>query len=71
MSQFLSISRTTHLQAVMNILRYLKKPLGGGLLYSDHGHTRVAGFSEATGQGAILIRDRPHDIVFFGGNLVS
>ena len=43
-SQFLSATRTTHLQAVMRILRYLKKAPGGGFLYSDYGYPRVAGF---------------------------
>jgi len=42
-SQFLSTPRSTHLQVVMRILRYLKKALGRGLLYSDHRHTRVVG----------------------------
>jgi len=40
--QFLSTPRTTHLEPVMRILRYLKKILKRALLYSDHGHTRVA-----------------------------
>ena len=34
-SQFLSALRTTHLEAVVRILRYLKKILGRGLLYSN------------------------------------
>ena len=47
MSQFLPVPRTTHWQAVMRILRYLKKARGKGLLYSVHGHTRVTYFSYA------------------------
>ena len=43
--QFLSALMTNHLEAVMGILGYLKKALGRGLFYSDHGHIRIAGFS--------------------------
>jgi len=44
-NQFLSAPRTIHLEAVIKILGYLKKAPGRGLLYSDHGHIRVACFS--------------------------
>ena len=43
----LSSSRTTHLDAVVRILRYLKKALDKRLLYSNCGHIRVASFSDA------------------------
>jgi len=46
-SQFLLALRTTHLEEIMRILRYMKKALGRGLLYSDHGYTRVVSFSDA------------------------
>ena len=36
-SQFLSAPRTTHLEVVMRILRYLRKSLRRWLLYSDQG----------------------------------
>ena len=49
-SQFLSALRTTHLEVVMKILWYLKKASWRRLLYSDHRHSRVAGFSMQTGQ---------------------
>jgi len=45
-SQFLSAPRTTHLQVVMKIFRYLKKALGRELLYSNYRHTPIAGFSD-------------------------
>jgi len=45
-SQFLSALKNTHLEAIMRVLRYLKKALWRGLLYSDYGHTRVTGFSD-------------------------
>jgi len=47
LSQFLSASRTTHLEAIMRILSYLKKAPEIGLLYSDQEHIRVADFSDA------------------------
>jgi len=46
-SQFLLAPRTTHLEAVMRILRYLKKASRRGFFYSDHGNIRVAGFFDA------------------------
>jgi len=46
-NQFLLAPMTTHLEAVMRILGYLKKALGRWLLYSDLEHTRVASFSDA------------------------
>ncbi|XP_020245333.1 uncharacterized protein LOC109823458 [Asparagus officinalis] len=46
-SQFFSAPRTTHLNAVMRILRYLKNAPGRGILYSDQGHTKIAGFFDA------------------------
>jgi len=72
MSQFLSVPRTTHLEAMMRILRYLKKTLGRGLLYSDHGHTKVADFLDADWTRCPF--DRRLIIgycLFLGGNLVS
>jgi len=61
-SQFLSVSRITHLEAVMMILRYVKKTPGRGLLYSDYGHqsSRLLRW-----RGALLIGGRSHDIVSF------
>ncbi|XP_031275449.1 uncharacterized protein LOC116133918 [Pistacia vera] len=41
-SQFMSSPRTSHWDAVLHILKYLKGALGHGILYSDHGHNKVA-----------------------------
>ncbi|GAV77907.1 LOW QUALITY PROTEIN: hypothetical protein CFOL_v3_21375, partial [Cephalotus follicularis] len=71
-SQFLSSPRSSHWDAVIRILRYLKGSPGRGLLYCDHGHHRVEGFYDADWAGY------PSDImsttsycVYVGGNLVS
>jgi len=61
-SQFLLAPRTNHLEAIMRILRYMKKAPGLGLLYSDHGH--IAGFSDADWTSALLIRGQAQNIVF-------
>jgi len=66
--QFLSATRTTHLEAVIKILRYLNKDPWRGFFYSDHGHTRVAG-SDA--DWACPFDRRLTYCVFLGGNLVS
>jgi len=71
-SHFLSASRTTHLEVVIRILRYLKKDLRIGLFYSDHGHTRVAGFSDTDWAGCLFDRRLTTEYcVFLGENLVS
>ena len=46
-SQFLSPPRATHLEAVMRILRYLKKAPRRRLFYSNCGHIRAACLSDA------------------------
>ncbi|KAJ7963920.1 Retrovirus-related Pol polyprotein from transposon TNT 1-94 [Quillaja saponaria] len=50
-SQFLSQPRTSHWNAVIRILRYLKTAPGKGLLYKNHGHTLVRGH----GRGHTLV----------------
>ncbi|XP_043720809.1 uncharacterized mitochondrial protein AtMg00810-like [Telopea speciosissima] len=71
-SQFMSSPRTSHWDTVIRILRYLKKAPGRGLAYTDHGHTRVEGFSDANWAGSpIDRRSTTSYCTFFGGNLVS
>ncbi|XP_043705185.1 secreted RxLR effector protein 161-like [Telopea speciosissima] len=70
--QFLSVPQTSHWDVVICILRYLKKAPRRGLLYLDHGHGRVEGFSDADWAGSPV--DRRSTIgycTFVGGNLVS
>jgi len=71
-SQFLAVLRTTYWDAKIQILRYLKKASGKGLLYLDCENTKVAGFLDADWTGSPV--DRQSTIgfcVFLGGNLVS
>ncbi|GAV82315.1 hypothetical protein CFOL_v3_25767 [Cephalotus follicularis] len=71
-SQFLSSPRSSHCDAVIRILRYLKGSSGRLLLYCDHGHHWVEGFSDADWAGSHS--DRMSTIgycVFVGDNLVS
>ena len=71
-SQFLSTPRITHLHAVMRILRYLKKAPGRDLLYSNHGHTRIAGFSDADWVKCPFdMRSITEYCVFLRGNIIA
>ncbi|XP_027156159.1 two pore calcium channel protein 1-like [Coffea eugenioides] len=51
-SQFLDIPRTSHWDAVIRILRYLRSAPGKGLLYQNHGHTDIEGYSDADWAGS-------------------
>jgi len=66
-SQFFSAPRTSHRDAVVQILGYLKKASGKGFLYSDCGHTRVDGFSDVDWARSTATTGF---YVFLGGNLV-
>ena len=71
-SQFLESPHTTHLEAVYRILKYLKGAPGRGLLYKDHGHLRVQGFTDADWAGSPSDRRSTTGYcVFVGENLVS
>ncbi|TYK29397.1 Retrovirus-related Pol polyprotein from transposon TNT 1-94 [Cucumis melo var. makuwa] len=71
-SQFMSFPTVDHWAAVEQILCYLKAASGRGILYKDHGHTKVKCFSDADWVGS---REDRRSIsgycVFVGGNLVS
>ncbi|XP_043717556.1 uncharacterized mitochondrial protein AtMg00810-like [Telopea speciosissima] len=70
-SQFLSASRTSHWDVIIRILRYLKKSPGHGLVYGDHGHNKIDGFSDADwAKSPLDLRLTTGYCVFVGGNLV-
>ena len=70
-SQFMSFPTVDHQAAVEQILCYLKAAPGRGILYKDHGHTRVECFSDADQAGTQEDRRSTSGYcVFVGGNLV-
>ena len=82
-SQFMSSPRTTHWQAVLQIVRYLKGAPGQGLMFRNCGHLHIAGYSDPESLDVTGFCDAdwagcPVDrrsiygyCVFLGGNLVS
>ena len=57
--------RTSHWEAVIRILQYLKKFPGCGILYKKNGRLRIEGFTDIDWAGS------PFDKRFLGGNLVT
>ncbi|RVW51817.1 Retrovirus-related Pol polyprotein from transposon TNT 1-94 [Vitis vinifera] len=71
-SQFTSTPTIKHWAALEQILCYLKKAPGLGILYSSQGHTRIECFSDADWAGSKFDRRSTTGYcVFFGGNLVA
>ncbi|XP_056158385.1 secreted RxLR effector protein 161-like [Syzygium oleosum] len=81
-SQFMSSPRTNHWQVALQIVRYLKRAPGQGLVFHNQGHLRIAGYSNpeslaVTGYSDADWAGCPMDrrstsgyCVFLGGNLV-
>jgi hypothetical protein len=64
--------RTSHLDAVYRILRYLKSALGKRVLFSNHGHLRLEAFTDADWAGSIDDRQSTSGYcTFLGGNLIT
>jgi hypothetical protein len=60
------------MNAISRILRYLKGCPGKGILFSNHGHLNVEGFTDADWAGSIDDRKSTSGYcVFVGGNIVS
>ena len=71
-NQFLQSPYVSHWDAVIRILRYIKNAPGRGLLYEDHGHSRVIGYCDADWAGSPSDRRSTSGYcVLVGGNLVS
>ncbi|XP_028103865.1 uncharacterized protein LOC114302942 [Camellia sinensis] len=71
-SQFMHAPKTTYLEAVMRILRYLKSSPGKGLYFSKHGHLSVEAFIDADWVGSVTDRRSTFGyLTFVGGNLVT
>ncbi|XP_019230936.1 PREDICTED: uncharacterized protein LOC109211811 [Nicotiana attenuata] len=70
--QFMSAPTVKHWEALEQILCYLKGAPGLGILYSNHGHSRIECFADADWAGSkIDRRSTTGYCVFVGGNLVS
>ncbi|KAJ9564855.1 LOW QUALITY PROTEIN: hypothetical protein OSB04_000821 [Centaurea solstitialis] len=71
-SQFMSSPRTPHWEAVRHILKNLKGAPGLGILYQNHGHHVIEGFTDADYDGdPTSRRSTTGYCVFVGRNLVS
>jgi len=71
-SQFMQNPSIDHWNAVIRILRYLKKASGQGLLYEDKGNTQVFGYCDVDWAGSPMDRRSTTGYcVFLGGNIVS
>ncbi|RVW39260.1 Retrovirus-related Pol polyprotein from transposon RE1 [Vitis vinifera] len=62
----------SHWDAVIRILRYIKKYTRPGVLYQNRGHTQVVGYTDADWAGSPTDRRSTSGYcVFIGGNLIS
>ncbi|XP_062074829.1 uncharacterized mitochondrial protein AtMg00810-like [Humulus lupulus] len=72
LSQFMSNPRSTHLQALNHLLRYLKGSPGQGLLYSPHSSLHLRGFSDSDWASCPITRHSTTGFcIFIGDCLVS
>ncbi|XP_049344160.1 secreted RxLR effector protein 161-like [Solanum verrucosum] len=71
-SQFMSAPTVEHWAALEQILCYLKRAPGLGILYSNHNHTHIECFADADWAGSkINKRSTTGYCIFVGGNLVA
>ena len=55
-NQFMNSPKIFHWDVIMHILRYLKKAPRCGILYKNHDHYRIEGFSNTTSVGCHMDR---------------
>ncbi|XP_024172378.1 uncharacterized mitochondrial protein AtMg00810-like [Rosa chinensis] len=71
-SQFMQNPSEDHMDAVVRILRYLKRAPGKGLMFSKHNCLEVSGYTDADWAGCITDRRSTSGyFTFVGGNLVT
>jgi len=71
-SQFLNSPCDSHWNAIVRILKYIKRAPGKGLVFTDRGHTNIVGYSDADWAGdANDRRSTSGYCIFVGGNLIS
>ncbi|KAL3615224.1 hypothetical protein CASFOL_040885 [Castilleja foliolosa] len=72
LSQFLSAPRTTHMQALTHILRYLKGSPGQGIFYSSSSSLNLQSFSDADwGSDPVTRRSTTGYCIYLGDCLIS
>jgi hypothetical protein len=68
----LEAPRVSHWEAIIRIIRYLKKAPGLGILYRPNGHLQVEGFTDADWAGSLLDRRSiTRYCTFLASNLVT
>jgi hypothetical protein len=71
-SQFLEAPRVSHWEAIICIIRYLKRAPGLGILYRLNGHLQVEGFTDVDWAGSLLDRrSTTRYCTFLASNLVT
>lgn len=71
-SQFMHNASEDHMDAVTQILRYLKSSPGKGFMFSKNSHLRINGYTNANWAGNISDRRSTSGyFMFVGGNLVT
>ena len=71
-SRYMHDPRISHLDVANRILRYLKSCPGKGILFTNHGHLRIEGYTDADWAGCLDDRRSTSGYcMFVGGNLVS
>ncbi|BBH02936.1 aldose 1-epimerase family protein [Prunus dulcis] len=71
-SQFMHSPSEDHMNAVLQILRYLKSTPGKGLMFSKHGHLNIDGYLDADWAGNVTDRKSTSGyFTFVEGNLVT
>ncbi|XP_042016415.1 secreted RxLR effector protein 161-like [Salvia splendens] len=69
--EFINAPQVAHWEAALRIVRYLKETAGNGILFENHGHLEIHGFTDA--DWARNPNDRKSIAGYFtfvGGNLV-
>ena len=70
-SQFMHAPRTSHLEAVERILKYLKKSPGQGICMRKNNTNNDVGYSDADWAGSYDRKSTTGYCTFVGGNLVT
>ena len=70
-SQFMHSPKTSHLEAINKILRYLKRTPGKGILMKNNNSNDICGYSDADYAGSFDRKSTTGFCTFVGGNLVT